>query len=166
MMPKVLSHDPGDTEYRERSVKGVRLFVSEAAMNDMIHHCESGGGNEVMGLMVGRAYKDGHGTYVTVVRVITSGLVSDSVSVRFDQEDMSELFDAIDGLGDDETVTGWYHSHPGLGCFMSETDVRTHIGAFGDDRFAIVIDPTCREISAFGSTDGMVGKIDLVIMED
>ena len=165
-MPRVLSHDRGATERRERSVRDIRLFISENAMNDMIYHCESGGDNEVMGLMVGRAYVDGGGTYVTVERVITSDLISSGVSVRFDTENMTSLFDAIDGLGDDETVTGWYHSHPGMGCFMSETDVRTHLGAFGDDRFAVVIDPVSKEISAFGSAGGEITTIQFVMMED
>jgi len=165
-MPKVISHDRGRTEHRERSVRGVRLFISENAMDDMIRHCESGDGNEVMGLMVGKAYTDGDGQYVTAERVISSDLVSDEVSVRFDQENMVSLFDAIDGLADGETVTGWYHSHPGMGCFMSETDVRTHIGAFGDDRFAVVIDPVCKEIAAFGCSDDTVEKIQFVMMED
>jgi len=166
MMPKVVSYDPEEKEYRKRSVRDIRLFVSENAVNDMIHHSEWGGGNEVMGLMVGRAYRDDGGTYVTVDKVITSELISDDVSVRFDSENMSALFDAIDGLDDRETVTGWYHSHPGFGCFMSETDVRTHMGAFGDDRFAVVIDPECKEIRAFGITEGQVGDVQFVIMED
>jgi proteasome lid subunit RPN8/RPN11 len=166
MMPRVVSHDPAETEYRKRSVRNIRLFISENAMNDMIDHGERGGGNEVMGLMVGRSYTDDSGPYVTAERVITSDLVSDDVSVRFDPDNMAALFDAIDGLSGTETVTGWYHSHPGLGCFMSETDVRTHIGVFGDDRFAIVIDPVCREISAFGCADGHVVKVQFVIMED
>jgi len=166
MMPKVISHDPEETEFRKRSVAGIRLFISENAMNDMIHHSEWGGGNEVMGLMVGRACRDDEGDYVTVDRVITSELISNEVSVKFDPSNMSQLFDAIDRLNDSETVTGWYHSHPGFGCFMSETDVRTHLGAFGDGRFAVVIDPQCKEIQAFGSTDGNVTSVQFVLAED
>lgn len=165
-MPKVLSHDAEETDFRNRSVRGIQLFVSELAINDMIHHSDHDTENEVMGLIIGRMYRDDEGSYATAERIITSNLVSSAVSVRFDTDSMEKLIDGLDALEYKETVVGWYHSHPGLGCFMSETDVRTHTGAFGDGRFSIVIDPARKEIMAFGSNDGTINEVQFVVMED
>jgi hypothetical protein len=45
-------------------------------------------------------------------------------------------------LRDDETVVGWFHSHPGLGAFFSDTDRRTQADFFAR-AFSLgwVIDP-------------------------
>jgi len=50
----------------------------------------------------------------------------------------------------DYVIVGWYHSHPGFGCFMSKTDMKTQSTLFSE-RFhsAIVIDPVREEIMAF-----------------
>ena len=50
--------------------------------------------------------------------------------------------------GRQENVVGWYHSHPGYGCWLSGIDVATQITQQYQDPFlAIVIDPD-RTISA------------------
>ena len=48
-----------------------------------------------------------------------------------------------------ENAIGWYHSHPGYGCWLSGIDVSTQMlnQNFQDPFVAIVIDPT-RTISA------------------
>jgi len=166
-MAKVVSSKAADIPHRKRAVQGVRLFISENVMNDMIWHSEIGGENEVMGLLVGRTYSDDEGIYVTVEKAMTSSLLSDPVSVRFDSESMSELIDGMDCLAEGESITGWYHSHPGLGCFLSETDVRTQEGIFGDEcGFAIVVDPVQQEIAAFEVSEGKEVTVQFVMKED
>jgi proteasome lid subunit RPN8/RPN11 len=46
-------------------------------------------------------------------------------------------------------IVGWYHSHPGYGIFMSETDLNTHskLLQFSPFVVAVVVDP---EINEFG----------------
>jgi len=46
-------------------------------------------------------------------------------------------------------IVGWYHSHPGYGIFMSETDYETHSKLLQFSQFvvAIVVDP---ELNEFG----------------
>ena len=166
-MAKVVSHVSADIPNRKRSVTGVRLFISENVINDMIWHSEVGGENEVMGLLIGRTYSDDEGIYVTVEKAMTSSLLSNPVSVKFNSESMEELIDGLDCLRDGEMITGWYHSHPGLGCFLSDTDVRTQKGIFGDDcGFAVVVDPVNHELSAFEVSDGKEAVVQFVVIED
>ena len=49
----------------------------------------------------------------------------------------------------DGRIVGWYHSHPGYGIFMSETDLATHgkLLQFSPFVIALVVDP---EINQFG----------------
>jgi proteasome lid subunit RPN8/RPN11 len=49
---------------------------------------------------------------------------------------------ARERLGPGEVVVGWYHSHPGIGAFFSDTDRRTQAGFFNHP-FSLgwVIDP-------------------------
>lgn len=163
-MAEITSGSDSEIPFRKRLVAGIRLYVTELSLNTMIDHAHFDTDKEVMGLLVGKIYRDDEGTYATVQRTATSKLISDEMSVRFDRDSIEGLFDSLEGEGD-EMITGWYHSHLGIGCFMSETDVKTHSGIFGDDcGFALVIDPLKQEIKAFGNPDSE--EVMFVVMED
>ncbi|MDR0791568.1 MAG: hypothetical protein LBE47_03405 [Methanomassiliicoccaceae archaeon] len=166
-MPRITKHTESDIPERKRMVSA-DIFVHESAISDIIDHADKGAADnvEVMGLLTGRIYKDGDGMYAVVSKVVTSGLLSDDVSVRFDPSDMVTLFDALDELESDYVIVGWYHSHLGIGCFMSETDIGTHVSAFGDLGFAIVIDPIKEEIKVFMGSDGGTKEASMVAVED
>ena len=166
-MPLITQHTAADIPERKRMVNA-DIFVSERAIDDMIEHSEKGAmeNAEVMGLLAGHVYRDADGEYAIVSRTVTSRLLSDDVSVRFDPSDMETLFDALDGLDFDYVIVGWYHSHLGIGCFMSETDVRTHSSAFGDTGFAMVIDPIKGEIKVFRNSPDGPAEASMVVMEN
>jgi COP9 signalosome complex subunit 5 len=155
-VPKIISADTPDLEFRTRPVKGVSLFVSEDAITSMTDHAERGylENKEVMGLLIGYVMKDGEGTYAKATDTATSGLDADEASVRFKKEDIEDLFASIDRC-EGNAVVGWYHSHLGIGCYLSDTDIKTHVGIFGDEiGFAVVIDPSVSTLAVFscGST--------------
>lgn len=52
-------------------------------------------------------------------------------------------------MGRLENVVGWYHSHPGYGCWLSGIDVSTQMlnQTYQEPFLAVVIDPT-RTVSA------------------
>ena len=43
-------------------------------------------------------------------------------------EFMCEYIDASEHVSRPESVCGWYHSHPGFGCWLSGTDIETQKG--------------------------------------
>lgn len=164
-MPKIISSKNEAIEYRKRSVKGVSIFVSEEALNNMIYHAEDGDNKEVMGLMMGITYCDEEGNYSIVSGTATSGLDSDDVSVRFNRESLEELFESLDNFKN-EVIVGWYHSHPGFGCYLSDTDINTHKGIFGEEPgYAIVIDPSDSTIMVFTVKNGASVEERMIIME-
>ena len=127
-------------------------YINKHAEAKMRNHALSMRGKdmEVMGLMLGEARAWKGKTYVLVRDVITSDLDATSVSVKFDSGGFEKLFEKLDDAGFDYVIVGWYHSHPGYGCFMSETDLTTHTNSFiSPYQLAIVIDPKSFEMAAF-----------------
>ena len=167
-MTRIIDCTDMTTEERKRSVKGVPFFIRDDTVDVMTDHADSGllDDSEIMGLMIGRVYRDGEGEYVMVDRTVSSVLDADEVSVRSDKNDMSQLIDSLDEMKDGERVVGWYHSHLGCGCFLSDTDLDTHSGIFGDGiGFAVVIDPVLRQLKVFGRTDEGLMPVQMIVME-
>jgi len=75
---------------------------------------------------------------ITRMVFVTEG---DEASVSFAEEDF-QAFEKI--LHEDDYVVGWWHSHPGYGLFLSNTDIETHIYSFqlhNNYSVALVIEP-------------------------
>jgi 26S proteasome regulatory subunit N11 len=122
---------------------------------------------EVMGLLLGEVRRWKDRIYVIVRDVVTTDLDATAVSVKFDSVGFEKLFEKLDNAGFDYVVVGWYHSHPGYGCFMSETDLKTHSGIFvSTHQIAIVIDPVKFEISGFGMRGGKAVEEDFAVYWD
>ncbi|KAI2777689.1 Mov34-domain-containing protein [Daldinia loculata] len=123
--------------------------ISAVALIKMVMHARSGGSIEVMGLMQG--YTDGD----TIVITDAFGLPVEGTETRVNaQDDANEYMIQYLQLSRDqgsrqENVVGWYHSHPGYGCWLSGIDVGTQSmqQKFNDPFVAVVIDPD-RTISA------------------
>jgi len=97
---------------------------------------------EVMGLLLGKLEE-----HTIVVTDVFGVLKGNEVRVQAGVEDyeyMVQYTTAIEKIGKLEGVVGWYHSHPGFGCWLSGIDVgtqssnQTHI----DPAYlGIVVDP-------------------------
>jgi len=123
----------------------------------MTMHARSGGELEVMGLMQG--YVDGAALVVTdAFRLPVEGTETrvnaqseaDEYMVEYSRLSREE----VGGGGRQENVIGWYHSHPGYGCWLSGIDVETQKlqQTYQDPFVAVVIDPH-RTVSS--------GKVDI-----
>ncbi|KAI1106325.1 COP9 signalosome complex subunit 5 [Jackrogersella minutella] len=123
--------------------------ISAVALIKMVMHARTGGSIEVMGLMQG--YTDGD----TIIVTDAFGLPVEGTETRVNaQEDANEyliqyLQSSRDQGSRQENAVGWYHSHPGYGCWLSGIDVGTQAmqQKFNDPFVAVVIDPD-RTISA------------------
>ena len=165
-MVSIISASSKDPEYRVRTVRSAKLFIPEFVISLMTDHADAGldSDREIMGLMIGRFYKDENGVYAVVDRPVSSKLISDKFSVRFDDSSIEELFDSLE-MDDGESIVGWYHSHLDIGCFMSPTDIATQNGLFGGEcGFALVIDPVRKEIKVFDSTIDDPRPADMVVL--
>ncbi|KAF8939880.1 26S proteasome non-ATPase regulatory subunit 14, partial [Haplosporangium bisporale] len=78
---------------------------------------------EVMGLMLGEFVDD---YTVRVMDVFAMPQSGTGVSVEaVDPVFQTKMLDMLKQTGRHEMVVGWYHSHPGFGCWLSSVDVNT-----------------------------------------
>lgn len=136
---------------------GFDLYLSKMAEEKIRNHALSKlePRTEIMGLLLGTVYRDRERDYVLVRDVVTTDLDASLVSVRFDRQGFEKLFESLDDTGFDYVIVGWYHSHPGHGCFLSQTDVDTQVSMFKRPfHSALVIDPVNREIETFKVEQG------------
>lgn len=121
--------------------------ISAVALIKMTMHARSGGSLEVMGLMQG--YVDEETFIVTdAFRLPVEGTETRVNAQNEANEYIIDYLELSRSQGRQENVVGWYHSHPGYGCWLSGIDVETEALQQQQDPFlAVVIDPE-RTISA------------------
>lgn len=119
-----------------------QVRISAVALVKMAMHARSGGELEVMGLMQG--YTDGDSFVVTdAFRLPVEGTETRVNAQGEANEYLVEYLDLCRAQGREENVVGWYHSHPGYGCWLSGIDVETEAlqQQYQDPFLAVVIDP-------------------------
>uniref|UniRef100_A0A0G4IA44 MPN domain-containing protein n=1 Tax=Chromera velia CCMP2878 TaxID=1169474 RepID=A0A0G4IA44_9ALVE len=100
-----------------------QVYISSLALLKMLKHGRAGVPMEVMGLMLGDFIDD---YTVRVVDVFSMPQSGNSVSVEaVDPVFQMKMLDMLKQTGRPEMVVGWYHSHPGFGCWFSGTDINT-----------------------------------------
>lgn len=114
----------------------------------MVIHARSGGTIEIMGLLQGKVDAN------TMIVMDSFALPVEGTETRVNAqaqayEYMAQYTEAAKQVGRLENVIGWYHSHPGYGCWLSGIDVSTQMlnQQYQEPFVAIVIDPI-RTISA------------------
>ena len=94
-----------------------------------------------MGLMLGEFVDD---FTIVVVDVFAMPQSGTGVSVEaVDPVFQTKMLDMLKQTGRPEMVVGWYHSHPGFGCWLSSTDCSTQqsFEQLNPRAVAVVIDP-------------------------
>ena len=76
---------------------------------------------------------------VTICYVPKQGVSVEAVDPVF----QTKMLEMLRQTGRPEMVVGWYHSHPGFGCWLSGVDINTQqsFEALSDRAVAVVIDP-------------------------
>ncbi|GFH52688.1 26S proteasome regulatory subunit [Chaetoceros tenuissimus] len=118
-----------------------KVHVSSLALLKMLKHGRAGVPMEVMGLMLGQFIDEYTINCVDVFAMPQSGT---SVSVEaVDPVFQTKMLDMLSQTNRSEMVVGWYHSHPGFGCWLSSTDINTQSSfeALNPRAVALVVDP-------------------------
>jgi len=117
------------------------VYISSLALLKMLRHGRAGVPMEVMGLMLGEFIDD---YTVRVVDVFAMPQSGTGVSVEaVDPVFQTKMMDMLRQTGRAETVVGWYHSHPGFGCWLSSVDINTQqsFEQLTPRAVAVVVDP-------------------------
>lgn len=118
-----------------------QVYISSLALLKMLKHGRAGVPMEVMGLMLGEFIDD---FTVKVVDVFSMPQSGNSVSVEaVDPVFQTKMLDMLKQTGRPEMVVGWYHSHPGFGCWLSGTDINTQqsFEQLNPRAVGVVVDP-------------------------
>jgi len=117
------------------------VYISSLALLKMLKHGRAGVPLEVMGLMLGEFVDD---YTIRVLDVFAMPQSGTGISVEaVDPVFQTKMLDMLKQTGRHEMVVGWYHSHPGFGCWLSGVDINTQqsFEQLNDRAVAVVIDP-------------------------
>lgn len=133
----------GDRQMGDQNVVDTAetVYISSLALLKMLKHGRAGVPMEVMGLMLGEFVDEYTVRCIDVFAMPQSGT---GVSVEaVDPVFQTKMLDMLKQTGRPEMVVGWYHSHPGFGCWLSGVDVNTQqsFEALNPRAVAVVIDP-------------------------
>lgn len=149
------------------SFSSLQVYISSLALLKMLKHGRAGVPMEVMGLMLGEFVDDYTVRVIDVFAMPQTGTVNvlrytrewrssafvqccllltfpQGVSVEaVDPVFQAKMLDMLKQTGRPEMVVGWYHSHPGFGCWLSGVDINTQqsFEALSERAVAVVIDP-------------------------
>ncbi|KAF8734944.1 Mov34 protein, partial [Rhizoctonia solani] len=132
-----------------------KVHISVIALIKMVIHARSGGIYEIMGMMQGKVRASDRSLVVMDSFALPVQGTETRVNAANEANEYMVAFQqGSERAGRLENAIGWYHSHPGYGCWLSGIDVDTQSTnqKFQDPFVAVVIDPN-RTISA--------GKVDI-----
>lgn len=95
--------------------------ISPLAFAKIIDWVSSNTEREIGGYLVGRV----ENKKLIISDAVFATAESNPSYVSFDNMIQFKIIEELEKRGRDETILGWFHSHPGLGCFMSGTDIAT-----------------------------------------
>ncbi len=112
----------------KKIAKDGKVFIKKEAFRNMLTHVLRYASTsidtsvEVMGICMGKAGSNGKDQIIVNAIPVTHG---STVEVGFSQEDLI-AFAQIDEEYNEKGLyaLGWYHSHPGWGLFLSNTDIK------------------------------------------
>ena len=97
------------------------IEISPLAFAKVIDWVSSNTEREVGGYLVGKVEKG-----IVIISDATFAVAeSTPVHVTFDNMAQYRIIEELERKGVNETIIGFWHSHPGIGCFMSGTDIST-----------------------------------------
>lgn len=121
--------------------------ISRNAQEILENHVRAHITKEVGGILLGEVYQENEAYFVSVTNVLPAKhIISDAVSLTFTIQTWLDIIDRRSEYPGQMTL-GWYHSHPGLGVFLSGSDKFIHCSFFGDQPWyiSIVIDPVSND---------------------
>ena len=130
----------------------LKVYVSQTVLAGMLAHLRSDTSRELGGILLGQLHEDSGDHYLDISDFLPAEHTESSgLHLRF----TLKTWEATDRERErrypngDKIVVGWYHSHPGLGVFVSSHDQQVHKQFHSWWQVAIVVDPKKLEFGCF-----------------
>jgi proteasome lid subunit RPN8/RPN11 len=134
------------------------IFIRKTVHDQIRTHLKRDVRVELGGLLFGRAYFDESlDSYLILVEVALPAIGAQELphSLTYTPEAWHRLTPQMQQLDPGDTLIGSYHSHPGMGVFLSGTDLNTQADVFIHDwQIALVMDPVADETGFFAGKSG------------
>ena len=141
-----------------QSGKGAATLMSQDVLQSVNREVMASLTHEVGGFLLGNRYRcPNSGRQYIIIDQYSAARFTEStnVSLSFTAEAWARLDDELTGKFSGKLLLGWYHSHPGIGIFLSPADVQIHEQRFHDAwQVALVVDPQTGKAGLFGWSDG------------
>jgi proteasome lid subunit RPN8/RPN11 len=128
-----------------------RVYLAPEVHAGIWQHAVENGAVEICGVVVGRWAHDASGPHAQGTAYIRGEAASSKFAeVTFTHETWARINQQMDTKYADQSVIGWYHSHPDFGIFLSDRDrfIQEHFFA-GPGQFAYVVDPVRKTEGVF-----------------
>jgi len=99
----------------------VEVEISPLALSKIIDWTSSNTEREVGGYLIGEI----QGKQVVIKEAIFAVADSNPTFVSFDNMAQFRIMEELEKKGGNEVIVGWWHTHPGMGTFLSGTDIAT-----------------------------------------
>lgn len=128
-----------------------RAYFSLQAWLSVWKHAFSSLAREVGGVLVGSEHYDDAGPYIDISASLRAeSALEKRASLTFTHQTWQELSSRVENEYTGKSIIGWYHTHPGMGTFLSSHDCFIHSNFFSGPLYvALVVDPADRKHKLF-----------------
>ncbi len=125
-------------------------YIEQHVINEILQQCTDSLPLETIGFLVGEAFYWNYKAYCVVHGIATGETKSSKVHVEFAEGALGEVVQRLRSKFNQMMIVGWFHSHPGYGCFLSSVDIDTQSGYFIQPyHIALVVDPVHKSYGFF-----------------
>lgn len=123
-----------------------KVLLSTLAITKIVTHAVRAGDKEIAGYMIGftkeRTFYVVDAVEFPLIGTTSRVEIADQMGDKI-HEYTSNISDSLKKVGRMQNYVGWYHSHPGFGCWLSGIDVSTQktLQMVNKTFFALVVDP-------------------------
>lgn len=132
----------------------VKILIAQEILVAVNNHVSQSVKTEMGGFLLGNRYWDPStkGEFVIIDQYVEAEPTqATAVSFNFTDAAWMQVSEDLSGKFNGKALIGWYHSHPRLGVFLSESDLQVHKERFKEPwMVALVIDPVNQRGGFFG----------------
>lgn len=137
------------------------LMISPSAWSGILRQAYSSP-REVGGVLLGHCYRAASGNLEWYVHdfIVAKYSLENAASLTFTHETWNYINKEISTKFPEAKITGWYHTHPGFGIFLSgyDTFIQKHFFP-GENQIALVVDPLRGSFGFFAWQDGKIVRM-------
>ncbi|HST22779.1 MAG TPA: Mov34/MPN/PAD-1 family protein [Blastocatellia bacterium] len=132
----------------------MKILIAQEILVAVNNHVSQSVKTEMGGFLLGNRYWDPStkGEFIIIDQYVEAEPTqATAVSFNFTDAAWMQVSEDLSGKFNGKALVGWYHSHPRLGVFLSESDLQVHKERFKEPwMVALVIDPVNQRGGFFG----------------